>query len=143
MLTPDGPKVIEYNCRFGDRETQVMLPLLESDLLTVMQATTNGTLDKTEGQVQRRRAGWCYWPAAAIPSPTRRAKEITGLTEGQLDAADVTVYHAGTAIKDGKPRHQRRPRAGRDGHGRHPARGAEEPTSCTSAVQGKSAGSLQ
>ena len=48
MLTPKGPKVIEYNCRFGDPETQVVLPLLESDLLTVMQATTNGTLDKTE-----------------------------------------------------------------------------------------------
>ncbi len=48
MLTPKGPKVIEYNCRFGDPETQVVLPLLESDLLTVMQATTNGTLAETE-----------------------------------------------------------------------------------------------
>jgi len=48
MLTPDGPKVIEYNCRFGDPETQVVLPLLESDLLTVMQATTNGTLADCE-----------------------------------------------------------------------------------------------
>ncbi len=48
MLTPKGPKVIEYNCRFGDPETQVVLPLLESDLLTVMQATTNGTLSETE-----------------------------------------------------------------------------------------------
>ena len=48
MLTKDGPKVIEYNCRFGDPETQVVLPLLESDLFTVMQAVTNGTLDKTE-----------------------------------------------------------------------------------------------
>ena len=47
MLTPKGPKVIEYNCRFGDPETQVVLPLLESDLLTVMQATTNGTLKDT------------------------------------------------------------------------------------------------
>ena len=44
MLTKDGPKVVEYNCRFGDPETQVVLPLLKSDLLTVMQATTNGTL---------------------------------------------------------------------------------------------------
>ena len=48
MLTKDGPKVIEYNCRFGDPETQVVLPLLESDLFTVMQAVTNGTLDKTD-----------------------------------------------------------------------------------------------
>ncbi len=48
MLTPDGPKVIEYNCRFGDPETQVVLPLLESDLLAVMQAATNGTLAQTE-----------------------------------------------------------------------------------------------
>ena len=47
MLTPDGPKVIEYNCRFGDPETQAVLPLLKSDLLTVMQATTNGTLKDT------------------------------------------------------------------------------------------------
>ena len=48
MITKDGPKVIEYNCRFGDPETQVVLPLLESDLLTVMQAVTNGTLSETE-----------------------------------------------------------------------------------------------
>ena len=48
MLTEDGPKVIEYNCRFGDPETQVVLPLLESDLFTIMQAVTNQTLDKTE-----------------------------------------------------------------------------------------------
>ena len=48
MLTSDGPKVIEYNCRFGDPETQVVLPLLESDLLTVMQAVTNGALAETE-----------------------------------------------------------------------------------------------
>ncbi len=56
MLTKSGPKVIEYNCRFGDPETQVVLPLLESDLLTVMQAVTNGTLDKTPVKFSGRSA---------------------------------------------------------------------------------------
>ena len=56
MITRDGPRVIEYNCRFGDPETQVVLPLLESDLLTVMQATTNGTLETTEVRFSDRHA---------------------------------------------------------------------------------------
>ena len=56
MLTPKGPKVIEYNCRFGDPETQVVLPLLESDLLTVMQATTNGCLAETEVKFSKKNA---------------------------------------------------------------------------------------
>ena len=56
MLTPNGPKVIEYNCRFGDPETQVVLPLLESDLLTVMQAVTNGTLKDVEVKFSEKSA---------------------------------------------------------------------------------------
>lgn len=102
MLTPDGPKVIEYNCRFGDPETQVVLPLLESDLLTVMQATTNGTLDKTEVKFSDGAAACVILASGGYPLAYEKGKEITGLTEGQLDAADVTVYHAGTAIKEGK-----------------------------------------
>ena len=56
MITPDGPKVIEYNCRFGDPETQVVLPLLESDLFTVMKATARGELDKTEVKFSEKSA---------------------------------------------------------------------------------------
>lgn len=102
MLTPNGPKVIEYNCRFGDPETQVVLPLLESDLLTVMEATTNGTLDKTDVKFSDGAAACVILASGGYPLAYEKGKEITGLTAGQLDAADVTVYHAGTAIKDGR-----------------------------------------
>ena len=102
MLTPDGPKVIEYNCRFGDPETQVVLPLLESDLLIVMQATTNGTLADTEVKFRDGAAACVILASGGYPLSYEKGKEITGLTEGQLpDCAGVTVYHAGTALKDG------------------------------------------
>ncbi len=102
MLTPDGPKVIEYNCRFGDPETQVVLPMLESDLLTIMQATTNGTLAETEVKFRDGAAACVILASGGYPLAYEKGKEITGLTEGQLPAcADVTVYHAGTALKDG------------------------------------------
>ena len=103
MMTPDGPKVIEYNCRFGDPETQVVLPLLESDLLTVMLATTNGTLAETEVRFSNDAAACVILASGGYPVAYEKGKEITGLTNGQLpDAKDVTVYHAGTALKDGK-----------------------------------------
>ncbi len=103
MITPDGPKVIEYNCRFGDPEAQVVLPLLESDLLTVMQATTNGTLAETEVKFRSGAAACVILASGGYPVAYEKGKEITGLQQGQLpDAPDVTVYHAGTALKDGK-----------------------------------------
>ena len=103
MLTPDGPKVIEYNCRFGDPEAQVVLPLLDSDLLTVMNACTNGTLADTEVKFRDGAAACVILASGGYPVSYEKGKEITGLTEGQLPGAeDVTVYHAGTAVKDGK-----------------------------------------
>ena len=103
MMTPDGPKVIEYNCRFGDPEAQVVLPLLESDLLKIMLATTNGTLGETEVKFSSGAAACVILASGGYPVAYEKGKEISGLTEGQLtDAGDVTVYHAGTAIQDGK-----------------------------------------
>ncbi len=101
MLTPDGPKVIEYNCRFGDPETQVVLPLLESDLLTVMQATTEGRLAETEVRFSSKHAACVVMASGGYPEHYEKGKPITGLTEGQPPAAGAVVYHAGTAIKDG------------------------------------------
>jgi phosphoribosylamine--glycine ligase len=103
MLTPDGPKVIEYNCRFGDPETQVVLPLLESDLLRVMTACTNGTLADTEVKFSSGAAACVILASGGYPVAYEKGKEITGLTDGQLpNAPDVTVYHSGTTVQDGK-----------------------------------------
>ena len=102
MLTPDGPKVIEYNCRFGDPETQVVLPLLESDLLKIMLATTNGTLDKTEVRFSAGAAACVILASGGYPLAYEKGKEITGLVNGQLPGSDAIVYHAGIAVQDGR-----------------------------------------
>ena len=96
MITKDGPKVIEYNCRFGDPETQVVLPLLESDLLTVMQATTNGTLADTEVKFADKHA--CCVIMASKGYPTHYEK---GFPMHIPNAISDQVYVAGAAIKDG------------------------------------------
>ena len=77
MLTPNGPKVIEYNCRFGDPETQVVLPLLESDLLTIMQATTNGTLSETEVKFSHRHACCVILASQGYPVSYKKGFPIT------------------------------------------------------------------
>ena len=97
MLTKDGPKVIEYNCRFGDPETQVVLPLLESDLLDVMTATTNGTLSETEVKFKAGHACCVVMASAGYPVSYEKGFEITVPD----DIADC-VYFAGAAEKDGK-----------------------------------------
>lgn len=102
MLTPDGPRVIEYNCRFGDPETQVVLPLLESDLFTVMRATTEGTLDRVEVTFSDKSAACVILASGGYPQHYEKGKTITGLVDGQLpEAENVAVYHAGTDWKDG------------------------------------------
>ena len=97
MLTPNGPKVIEYNCRFGDPETQVVLPLLESDLLTIMQATTNGTLAQTE--VKFRDDYACCVILASQGYPTAYEK---GYPISIPEEIASHVYVAGAAQKDGQ-----------------------------------------
>ena len=97
MLTPDGPKVIEYNCRFGDPETQVVLPLLESDLLTVMQAVTNGKLGEVEVRFADKHA--CCVVMASAGYPTAYDK---GFAMTIPDAIANNVYVAGAALQDGK-----------------------------------------
>lgn len=96
MLTKNGPKVIEYNCRFGDPETQVVLPLLESDLLTVMQATTNGTL--SDAEVKFRDASACCVVMASEGYPLSYRK---GLPLDIPDEAWAHVYVAGAKAQDG------------------------------------------
>jgi phosphoribosylamine--glycine ligase len=97
MMTPNGPKVIEYNCRFGDPETQVVLPLLESDLLTVMQATTNGTLAETEVKFSDGAAACVIMASAGYPEAYAKGKEIT-----IPDHLSDNVIVAGAKLEDGK-----------------------------------------
>ena len=97
MLTPNGPKVIEYNCRFGDPETQVVLPLLESDLLTVMQATTNGTLADTEVKFADRHACCVITASAGYPESYKKGFEITMTAE-----AEANTYVAGAKLEGEK-----------------------------------------
>ena len=101
MLTADGPKVLEYNARFGDPETQVVLPLLESDLLKVMTACTEGTLADTEVKFSDGAAACVILASGGYPVAYEKGKPITGLVDGQLpDEPNVTVYHSGTAITE-------------------------------------------
>lgn len=97
MLTKDGPKVIEYNCRFGDPETQVVLPLLESDLLNIMMATTNGTLDETEVKIKDGNACCVIMASNGYPASYEKGFEIT-IPDDVVDS----VYVAGAVKKDGK-----------------------------------------
>ena len=97
MLTKDGPKVIEYNCRFGDPETQVVLPLLESDLFTVMRAVTEGRLAETEVRFSDKKACCVILASAGYPGHYEKGFPL------EIPAAvRDKVYVAGAAVKDGQ-----------------------------------------
>ena len=97
MLTEKGPKVIEYNCRFGDPETQVVLPLLEGDLLEIMMACTNGTLADIDVKFSNKSACCVIMASDGYPGKYSGGYEITR-------DADINgqVYIAGAKIEDGK-----------------------------------------
>lgn len=94
MLTPKGPKVIEYNCRFGDPETQVVLPRLKTDIMDIFDAINNETLSDLDIEWDDRACTCVIMASGGYPKSYPKGIEINGLTDGQLDG--VTVYHAGT-----------------------------------------------
>ena len=101
MLTPNGPKVIEYNARFGDPETQVVLPRLKSDFADVVMAVVEERLADQSVEWTDEAAACVVMASGGYPASYPKGLEITGLDEnGQIPG--VTVYHAGTALKDGK-----------------------------------------
>lgn len=100
MLTPKGPKVIEYNCRFGDPETQVVLPRLKTDIIDIFEAINNGTLAELDIEWADEACACVIAASGGYPKSYPKGIEITGLENGQKGG--VIVYHAGTAIKDGK-----------------------------------------
>lgn len=100
MLTPKGMKVIEYNARFGDPETQVVLPRLESDLMEIFEACVDGTLDKVDVKWADNAAACVVMASGGYPVSYEKGFEITGLDDvANMD--NITVFHAGTAKKDG------------------------------------------
>ena len=99
MITPNGPKVIEYNCRFGDPETQVVLPLLKTDLLTIMQAVAKETLEDVKVEWYDKAAACVIIASGGYPSNYEKGKVMT-LPESI--PANTVIYHAGDKLTDGK-----------------------------------------
>lgn len=100
MITPKGPKVIEYNCRFGDPETQVVLPRLKTDIVDIFEAIDNETLSDLDVEWSDDACACVIMASGGYPKSYPKGIEIAGLSNGQLDG--VTVYHAGTKLQDNK-----------------------------------------
>jgi phosphoribosylamine--glycine ligase len=97
MLTKDGPKVIEYNCRFGDPETQVVLPLLESDLFEIMLAVSEGTLEKADVRFSKGAACCVVLASEGYPAHYEKGFPITLPETGEGE----DIYIAGAQLEDG------------------------------------------
>lgn len=100
MLTPDGPKVIEFNSRFGDPETQVVLPRLKTDFAEIVEAVAEERLSELDIQWAGEAAACVILASGGYPGSYQKGKEISGL-DAKGQAEGVTVYHAGTAVQDG------------------------------------------
>ena len=100
MVTADGPKVVEFNARFGDPETQVVLPLLDSDLVAIMCACADGTLADVPIRWKDGAAVCVVLASGGYPGHYDKGQEIHGLADAE--AMGALVFHAGTAMKDGK-----------------------------------------
>jgi phosphoribosylamine--glycine ligase len=101
IITEDGPKVLEYNCRFGDPETEVVLPLLKSDLVPLLMATTNRTLDQHDIELHEGFAVDVVLASGGYPDKYEKDKVITGLDKIERE---ILVFHAGTIRKDNQYR---------------------------------------
>lgn len=101
MLTPKGPKVIEYNCRFGDPETQVVLPLLETDLFDIFEAIYDKRLDKMDIKWKNEFSACVVMASGGYPKKYQTNIQITGL-DAMGQSEEVFIYHAGTKYENGK-----------------------------------------
>ena len=101
MLTQDGPKVLEYNCRFGDPEAQVVLPRMENDIIDVFEACIDGTLDQVDLRFAEDACVCVVLASDGYPVAYEKGKEIRGL-EKFAGKNDYFCFHAGSAVKDGK-----------------------------------------
>ena len=102
MLTDSGPKVLEFNCRFGDPETQVILPRLQSDLFPALTACCDGALDDSLLTVNPAACACVVLAAGGYPDQYRKGDRITGL-EAAAALPDTVVFHAGVKLEDGCP----------------------------------------
>ncbi len=101
MITENGPKVIEYNARFGDPETQVILPRLENDILEIFEACVDGDLDKIDVKWKDNAAACVILASGGYPESYKKGFEIHGL-DNCKKRDDIYIYHAGTVLENGK-----------------------------------------